>query len=148
MGDVLLLHKPGASAARPSQELEGDEGVQERCLLVAQGARREGRELALAGAGRRADKAHQGAGRLHRCERRGPVQGRHLPVLSSTEHSSRDLLVMFLSTMGRARSELALDSCALARVPFRQTLPACAGWFVLFALVGSTSDSGLSVLLG
>merc|ERR1712037_1012036 len=80
--DVLLLYKPGACAAGPPEELEGDEGIQERCLLVAQGARREGRELALACAGRGAHCSQQGTGRLHRCQEHRSFQGRHLSLLS------------------------------------------------------------------
>ena len=45
-------------------------------------ARREGREDPRAGAGRRADEAHQGPGGVHRRGRRGPVQAGALPVLT------------------------------------------------------------------
>merc|ERR1712060_343327 len=79
--DVLLLHEPGAWAARSPQELEGDEGLQERCLPLAEGSRREGRRVALACFGRRAHGALAGAGRLYRCERGRSLQGRHLPLL-------------------------------------------------------------------
>merc|ERR1712087_242308 len=63
-------------------ELEGDEGIQERCLLVAEGARREGCELASARVGRGAHCSQQRTGRLHRCQEHRPLQGRHLPLLS------------------------------------------------------------------
>merc|ERR1712139_502103 len=81
--DVLLLHEPGPRAAGPPEELEGDEGLQERRLPAAEGSRREGRSVAFARAWGRAHTAHQGTGRLHRRWSRGPHEGRHLSVLSA-----------------------------------------------------------------
>merc|ERR1712061_324532 len=61
---------------------EGDQGVQERRLLAAEGSGREGGQSAPARPGCRDDEAHEGAGRLHRRGGGGAVQGRHLPLLS------------------------------------------------------------------
>merc|ERR1712029_727608 len=60
---------------------EGDQGVQERCVLAAEGPRREGGEPAPASLGRGDDEAHEGTGGLHRRERQRALQARHLPVL-------------------------------------------------------------------
>merc|ERR1711998_828401 len=79
--DVLLLHEPGPRAAGSPEELEGDEGLQERILPAAEGSRREGRSVALARAWGGAHSAHQGTGGLHRRWSRGPHEGRYLPVL-------------------------------------------------------------------
>merc|ERR1712186_213133 len=65
-----------------AEELEGDQGVQERCLFVAEGSGREGGQSAPARPGCRDDETHEGAGRLHRRGGGGAVQGRHLPLLS------------------------------------------------------------------
>merc|ERR1712032_811361 len=62
--DVMLFHKPGAWAARPLEELEGDKGLQERRLSLAEVSRRESGLIALARIGCRAHSAHTGAGRL------------------------------------------------------------------------------------
>merc|ERR1712190_83549 len=83
--DVVLLHEPGAWTARSPEELEGDEGLQERCLPLAQVSRREGRRAAFACVGLRAHGAHEGAGRLHRREGDRAFQGRYLPVLSGAQ---------------------------------------------------------------
>merc|ERR1712032_1182286 len=87
--DVLLLHEPGAWTARSPEELERDEGLQERCLSLAQVSRRESRRAALTCAGRPAHGAHAGAGRLHRREGDRALQGRYLPVLRRTSGISR-----------------------------------------------------------
>merc|ERR1711957_784903 len=66
-----------------AEELEGDQGLQERCVPAAQGAGREGRALALAGTWSPAHNADEGAGRVHWRHGCGPLQAGHLPVLSS-----------------------------------------------------------------
>merc|ERR1712098_372134 len=73
--DVLLLHEPGPRSARSHEELEGDQGIQERRLLAAKVSRREGREPAFAGLRCAVDQAYEGAGRLHWCEPGRPLQG-------------------------------------------------------------------------
>merc|ERR1712039_477943 len=79
--DVVLLHEPGPGTAGHPEELEGEQGLQERRVPAAQGVGREGGQLALAGAGRAAHHAQQGTGGLHWREGGGPLQGRHLPLL-------------------------------------------------------------------
>merc|ERR1712217_858547 len=83
--DVVLLHEPGPRAAGHLEELEGEQGLQERRVLAAEGVGREGCQLASAGFGCPAYEAQQGAGRLHRREGGGPLQGRYLPLLSDLE---------------------------------------------------------------
>ena len=56
--------------------------VPDRRLPPAEAPGREGREGPRRGARRGADQAHQGAGRVHRRRRRGPVQAGSLPLLS------------------------------------------------------------------
>merc|ERR1711896_83686 len=79
--DVMLVHEPDPCAARPPEELERDEGLQERCLPSPEGVGRKGRAPAHLDAGRRAHDAEQGAGGLHRREDGGSLQARHLPLL-------------------------------------------------------------------
>merc|ERR1712204_112778 len=80
--DVLLVHQSSSGTAGPAEELEGDQGLQERCLPSAQGTRREGSSLASTSTRSRAHQADQGAGRLHWRGEQWPVQGGHLSVLS------------------------------------------------------------------
>ncbi len=51
---------------------------------LRQAPRREGRQDPRRGARRHADQAHQGAGRVHRRRRRGPVQAGALPLLGTS----------------------------------------------------------------
>merc|ERR1739844_345004 len=60
---------------------EGDQGLQERSLPLAEGVGREGGQLAPPGSWCPAHHAEQGAGRLHWREADRTVQGRHLPLL-------------------------------------------------------------------
>ena len=76
MSNSLL--QPGDRAGRAVHQVRG---VRQGGLPPAQGARREGRPHPPRGAGRRAHQADQGAGRVHRRGRRGPVQARPLPLL-------------------------------------------------------------------
>merc|ERR1711862_791104 len=46
--DVLLFYKPGACSVRPLEESERDQGLQERCVPVAEESRRESGEIAFA----------------------------------------------------------------------------------------------------
>merc|ERR1712039_603772 len=78
---VVLLHEPGLGAVGLAEELEGDQGVQERCLSVAEGLGREGRQPSLAGLGGEFDEVDEGAGGLHWREVRGPLQALDLPLL-------------------------------------------------------------------
>merc|ERR1712039_993868 len=64
---------------------EGEQGLQERGLSLAEGAGWEGGQPAPAFLGCSAHKAQQGAGRLHWREAGGPLQGRHLPLLSELD---------------------------------------------------------------
>src|SRR5690606_30902277 len=72
--------------------------VRQRGVPPAQAPRREGREDPRRGSGRQDDQAHQGAGRVHRCRRRGPVQARALPLLipalRDNTHRMGDLIVV------------------------------------------------------
>merc|ERR1712124_180003 len=81
--DVLLFHQSGPGAARSAQELERDEGLQERRVPPAEGLGREGGAPAPASARRSSHGAIEGAGGLHWGPAGGPIQGRHLPVLNS-----------------------------------------------------------------
>merc|ERR1711933_612766 len=83
--DVLLLHEPGPWAAGHPEELEGEQGLQERGVPLAEGAGREGGQLAPPVLGCPAHEAQQGPGGLHWRESGGPLQGRHLPILSDRE---------------------------------------------------------------
>ena len=76
--DEQQLLQPGD---RPGRAVHQARGVQQGRLPAAEEPRREGRQDPRAGAGRRADQAHQGPGRVHRRGRRGPVQARALPIL-------------------------------------------------------------------
>ena len=69
----LVVLQPGDRADRA---LHQERRVRQGGLPAAQAPGREGREDPRRGARRRADEAHQGAGRVHRRRRRGPVQGR------------------------------------------------------------------------
>merc|ERR1719454_31454 len=79
--DVLLIHQSGPCAARPTQELERDEGLQERRVPPAEGLGREGGAPAPARARRSTHSAIEGAGGLHWGPAGGPVQGRYLSLL-------------------------------------------------------------------
>merc|ERR1711988_392058 len=74
-------------AARPPEELEGDQSVQERSLPAPEGAGREGRSAPPYEPWRRAHDAHEGAGGLHRSEGGGALQGRGLPLLGDSERT-------------------------------------------------------------
>merc|ERR1712139_692087 len=82
--DVVLLHKPGACTAGHLEECQGEQGLQERCLPVAEGAGREGGPLAPSRAWCESYNALEGAGRLHRSGRWRAFQGFALPLLSGT----------------------------------------------------------------
>ena len=73
------LHQPGHGADR---DLHQARGVPDRRVHAAQAPGREGRPPPPGRARREADRADQGAGRLHRRPGRGPVQAGPLPVLS------------------------------------------------------------------
>merc|ERR1712238_301 len=93
---------------------EGGQGLQERCVLVAQELGREGCQLAPASFGCAADQADDGAGRLHRCQGRGPVQAGDLPLLS------RSCLIFFVvgPTASLVNASLmwpAIFVCSLSR---------------------------------
>merc|ERR1712242_63969 len=60
---------------------EGDQGIQERRLSLAQGSGWEGGKSAPSCSGCRTDQAQQGAGRLHWRRRGRPLQRGHLPLL-------------------------------------------------------------------
>merc|ERR1712071_595412 len=68
--------------------LEGNEGLQERCLPLAEGVGRESGQLAPPGSWRPAHHIEQGAGRLHWSEGDRALQGRYLPLLSLQHHDA------------------------------------------------------------
>jgi DNA-binding transcriptional ArsR family regulator len=74
--DELLVHEPGARAARALQR-----EVRSRRAHPPEEARREGREPPPQEARRRAHQAHEGPGRLPQRVDRGALQARSLPVL-------------------------------------------------------------------
>merc|ERR1712019_6227 len=80
--DVLQLYQPGSRTARSLEELEREQGLQERCLLAPEGARREGRNAPLACSWRRAHDINEGASRLHWRKRQWTLQALNLPLLS------------------------------------------------------------------
>merc|ERR1712060_158179 len=80
--DVLLFHEPGPRPVGLAEELEGDQGLQERRVLAAEAPGRKGCQSAPACPWCRDDRAEQGAGRLHWRQGPGALQGRHLQVLS------------------------------------------------------------------
>merc|ERR1711959_110230 len=81
--DVVLLHEPGTGAVGHLEELEGDQGLQERCLPSAQGVGREGGQVAPPCTRRQPYRALEGAGRLHWCADHWTFQGQSLPLLNA-----------------------------------------------------------------
>merc|ERR1712151_184686 len=79
--DVLLFYKPGACSDRPLEELERDQGLQERCVLVAEGSRREGGEIAFARDRCQPHDTLERASGLHWRENRRPLQAFNIPLL-------------------------------------------------------------------
>jgi adenosylhomocysteinase len=75
---VEQLHQPDARAARPVEEPRQLQGER---LSPAEAPRRGGRPSAPREDRRRADQAHQGAGRVSRRAGRGPLQARALSLL-------------------------------------------------------------------
>ena len=77
--DEQQLLQPGH---RPDRAVDQERRVRQRGLPAAQAPRREGGPHPRGSPRRRADQAHQGAGRVHRRRRRRPVQAGPLPLLS------------------------------------------------------------------
>ena len=67
---------------RPDRAVDQERRVRQRGVPAAQAPGREGGPHPRRGAGRHADQADQGAGRIPRHRRRGPVQAGPLPLLS------------------------------------------------------------------
>merc|ERR1711862_1024078 len=79
--DVVFVHQSGARSVGPLEKLEGDQGLQERCILASERTRREGGETASARDWRQPHRIVEGASGLHRCEEGGPVQAFNIPLL-------------------------------------------------------------------
>ena len=69
---------------RPDRAVDQERRVRQRGVPAAQAPGREGGPHPRRGAGRHADQADQGPGRIPRHRRRGPVQAGPLPLLSSS----------------------------------------------------------------
>jgi hypothetical protein len=82
----LVVCQPDDRADRALHQEQGIQGWQGLCAAQAPG--REGRPPAPEEGGRHADGADRRAGRLHRREQAGPVQGRHVPVLTGCAPTS------------------------------------------------------------
>merc|ERR1712032_446197 len=90
----LLIYQSGPWTVGYLEELEGDQGLQERSVFASKALGRKGGQLASSGFGRTAHEAEQGAGRLHRRFGGWSLQGRHLPLLSSRPFSCLLRLVL------------------------------------------------------